>query len=64
MKERVGVFGAGAAGLAAAYTLGKYGFPVDVFEAEATVGGMARTLEACPRIRICRAQRACGPRSR
>jgi len=45
MNERVGVIGAGPAGLAAAYTLGKLGVPVDVFEAGSTIGGMARTID-------------------
>jgi protoporphyrinogen oxidase len=45
MKKRVGAIGAGPAGLAAAYTLGKLGVPVDVFEAGSTVGGMARTID-------------------
>jgi protoporphyrinogen oxidase len=45
MKGRVGVIGAGPAGLAAAYTLGKLGIPADVFEAGSTVGGMARTID-------------------
>ncbi len=44
MRERVGVIGAGPAGLAAAYTLGKLDVPVDVFEAGSAVGGMARTI--------------------
>jgi len=45
ISDRIGVIGAGPAGLAAAYSLGKLGLPVDVFEAAPTVGGMARTLE-------------------
>lgn len=45
MNDRIGVIGAGPAGLAAAYSLGKLGVPVDVFEAAPTVGGMARTFE-------------------
>jgi protoporphyrinogen oxidase len=44
MRERVGVIGAGPAGLAAAYTLGRLGVPADVFEAGSDVGGMARTV--------------------
>ncbi len=44
MCEKVGIIGAGPAGLAAAYTLGKLGVPVDVFEAGSATGGMARTL--------------------
>lgn len=43
--ERVGVIGAGPAGLAAAYSLTKLGVPVDVFEAAPVVGGMARTID-------------------
>ncbi len=42
--ERVGVIGAGPAGLAAAYTLARHGVPADVFEAEDSVGGMAKTI--------------------
>jgi protoporphyrinogen oxidase len=45
MDDRVGVIGAGPAGLAAAYTLIKHGVPVDVFESDSTVGGMAKTLD-------------------
>lgn len=44
MNERVGIIGAGPAGLATAYTLGKHGVPVDVFEASPAVGGMAKTI--------------------
>jgi protoporphyrinogen oxidase len=44
MSDRVGVIGAGPAGLAAAYSLGKSGIPVDVFEASDAVGGMAQTI--------------------
>lgn len=44
MRERVAVIGAGPAGLAAAYTLGRHGVPADVFEAGPAAGGMSRTL--------------------
>jgi len=44
-EDRVGVIGAGPAGLAAAYSLTSMGVPADVFEAGPAVGGMARTLE-------------------
>src|SRR5437870_297268 len=42
---RVGVVGAGAAGLTAAYELAKAGAHVQVFEAGDAVGGLARTLQ-------------------
>src|ERR1700681_964785 len=42
---RVGIIGAGPAGLAAAYQLGKHGVHAEVFEAGPTVGGLSRTLE-------------------
>jgi protoporphyrinogen oxidase len=45
VHERVGIIGAGPAGLAAAYSLGKLGIPVDVFEAGSMVGGMAKTID-------------------
>lgn len=41
----VGIIGAGPAGLAAAYELGKQGIRAEVFEAGPAVGGMARTFE-------------------
>ncbi len=42
---RVGVIGAGPAGLTAAYQLAKGGADVEVFEAGPHVGGLSRTLE-------------------
>ncbi|MBS1984698.1 MAG: FAD-dependent oxidoreductase [Bdellovibrionales bacterium] len=42
---RVGIIGAGPAGITAAYELSKRGVQVDVFEAADNVGGMARTIE-------------------
>ena len=45
MRKTVAVIGAGPAGLAAAYTLGKLGVQVELFEASANVGGMARSFE-------------------
>jgi protoporphyrinogen oxidase len=42
---RVGVIGAGPAGLAAAYQLSKGGADVEVFEAGPAVGGLSRTIE-------------------
>jgi predicted dehydrogenase/protoporphyrinogen oxidase len=39
------ILGAGPAGLTAAYTLGKRGRPGAVFEADGTVGGIAKTIE-------------------
>jgi protoporphyrinogen oxidase len=41
---RVGVIGAGPAGMTAAYELSKKGVHVDVFEASGSVGGMAKTI--------------------
>ncbi len=41
---RVGVVGAGPAGMTAAYELAKSGVPVDVYEAGDAVGGLARSL--------------------
>ena len=45
MKPGVAVLGAGPAGLTAAYELAKRGADAVVFEAEDTVGGLARTVE-------------------
>ena len=42
---RVGIIGAGPAGITAAYQLAKKGVSVDVFEAGPAVGGLARTIE-------------------
>ena len=42
---RVGVIGAGPAGLACAYNLSKAGIDVDVFEAGGSVGGLARSFD-------------------
>ncbi|WP_051809763.1 NAD(P)/FAD-dependent oxidoreductase [Actinoplanes subtropicus] len=44
-EGRVGVVGAGPAGLTAAYELARYGREVEVFEADDTVGGISRTVE-------------------
>lgn len=44
-KKRVGVIGAGPAGITAAYELAKRGVEVDVFEASSSVGGLAKTLD-------------------
>jgi protoporphyrinogen oxidase len=41
---KVGIIGAGPAGLACAYQLAKAGVKVDVFEAGGSVGGLARTF--------------------
>lgn len=45
MKVRVGIMGAGPAGLSAGYELARRGLEVDIFESQAHVGGMCRTLE-------------------
>jgi protoporphyrinogen oxidase len=45
MNERVGVIGAGPAGMTAAYVLARDGVPVDVYEASDQVGGMARSID-------------------
>lgn len=42
---RVGVIGAGPAGLTAAFALSRSGIDVEVFEAGSRVGGMARSLD-------------------
>lgn len=42
---KVGVIGAGPAGMSAAYCLAKEGAEVEVFEAAPEVGGLARTIE-------------------
>ena len=44
-KKKVGIVGAGPAGLTAAYLLSKKGFAVDVYEADTEVGGMCKTIE-------------------
>ncbi len=44
-KIRVGVIGAGPAGITCAYELAKRGVEVEVFEAAPVVGGMARSIE-------------------
>ena len=43
--RRVGVIGAGPAGLTAAYALARDGIDVEVFEAGPQVGGMARSMD-------------------
>ena len=42
---RVGIIGAGAAGLAAAYELGKHGHKVTVYEQAPFIGGQASTFD-------------------
>src|SRR5262249_45192145 len=43
-RMRVGVIGAGPAGITAAYQLSKAGAHVELFEAGANVGGLSRTI--------------------
>ncbi len=43
-KKRVAVVGAGPAGLTAAYKLVKAGVAIDIYEADQSVGGMAKTI--------------------
>lgn len=42
---KVGVIGAGPAGLACAYQLAKAGIKTEVYEASGSVGGLAKTIE-------------------
>lgn len=42
---KVAIIGAGPAGLTAAYQLCKFGIKVEIFEAEDTVGGMAKSID-------------------
>jgi protoporphyrinogen oxidase len=44
-KKKIGIIGAGPAGLTAAYILSKNGIKVDVFESTESVGGMAKTIK-------------------
>ncbi len=44
-KKKVLVLGGGLTGLSAGYVLAGHGLPVTLFEAEATVGGIAKTIE-------------------
>jgi protoporphyrinogen oxidase len=43
-REKVAVIGAGPAGLAAAFELSKAGFQVHIYEAGASVGGLAKSI--------------------
>ena len=45
MKKKIAVIGAGPAGITAAYKLSKFGHVVDVYEAQSSVGGMAKTIK-------------------
>ncbi|MCI0562165.1 MAG: FAD-dependent oxidoreductase, partial [Nitrososphaera sp.] len=47
---KVGIIGAGPAGLAAAYQLTKANCPVDVYEASASVGGLCKSIDWCGQI--------------
>jgi len=49
-SRKVGVIGAGPAGLTAAYSLLKKGCDVTVFEKDGAVGGMAKTIELWGRL--------------
>ena len=42
---KVGIIGAGPAGISCGYQLAKQGIAVDVFESDASVGGMAKSIE-------------------
>lgn len=44
-KQKIGIVGAGPAGLSAAYQLVKEGYEVDLYEAADAVGGMCRTMQ-------------------
>ena len=44
-KPRIAVLGAGPAGITAAWRLSELGYPVTVFERDAAVGGMGRTID-------------------
>ena len=57
---RVGVVGAGAAGLAAAHELSKEGHDVAVYERAPFVGGQASTFNVCG-ARLERAITTCSP---
>ena len=45
MNQKIGIIGAGPAGLTAAYKLSKSGHQVELFEAAGQVGGLSRTFE-------------------
>jgi protoporphyrinogen oxidase len=45
VPSKIAVIGAGPAGLSAAYLLSKKGYDVDVFESDAQVGGMCKTID-------------------
>ena len=44
MKKKIAIIGAGPAGLTVAYQLAKADISVDVYEAQSSVGGMAKTI--------------------
>ncbi len=44
IQSKVGIIGAGPAGLTAGYILAEAGITVDVFEADDTIGGISRTV--------------------
>jgi protoporphyrinogen oxidase len=45
LSKRIGIIGAGISGLSAAYALAKQGYTVEVFQKEATTGGLIATFD-------------------
>lgn len=45
MIKNIGIIGAGITGLSCGYFLSRYGFKVDIFESEKTIGGLAKSLK-------------------
>ena len=44
-RKKIGIVGAGPAGLSAAYKIAQAGYDVTLFEASGAVGGMAKSFE-------------------